>query len=425
MLTHMHTRCVISNPPQSIVRLPAKSHKGDITAGAVSYSLSLIATGSSDDVGGGKFKGSVRVWDFETGKMEGMLEQEDEVDILALKFAHPYPVIFVTDSQGWVQMWGVRMSAYKYSLMYRFRNQNFRDAEEGAPLVGPGDKQVVPAINAFAWDNGADGSIPTLYTADDSGQVTAWDMSSVIKHLDVKPCTLAKRTMEGAPASHNVAQQAGEAGEHVFKKIVVPDDAVRVLWTVTAHRESISQLQLQKSPLLLLTASYDHCVSIWDPSNGKRQGTLLQGLRKERNPTWELAVDVLDRECQEQGKALQVVRELCEVVAARDDPTQPAVRTNGGGILDVKAVEYNALEYASRRRSVMGYTAASGMQSTRTIIDDPSKKKGGRRALSSGGRKFEVSESLRQRPKVRNYINRFDAYFTHSVSFQLFGSNHP
>ena len=123
MLTHMHTRCVISNPPQSIVRLPAKSHKGDITAGAVSYSLSLIATGSSDDVGGGKFKGSVRVWDFETGKMEGMLEQEDEVDILALKFAHPYPVIFVTDSQGWVQMWGVRMSAYKYSLMYRFRNQ--------------------------------------------------------------------------------------------------------------------------------------------------------------------------------------------------------------------------------------------------------------------------------------------------------------
>ena len=66
-----------------------------IPSAALSYALSMIATGSADR--------TVRVWDFETGKLDGHINDHDG-DITAMTILDPYPLLLVSDSAGFLKV---------------------------------------------------------------------------------------------------------------------------------------------------------------------------------------------------------------------------------------------------------------------------------------------------------------------------------
>ena len=98
---------------------PAHAHNDDLTAAALSHSLSVVATGSSDR--------SVRVWDFETGKLDGRISQHAG-DITCMTFLEEYPLLLACDSCGWLRVWGVRMSPFKYECALSFEHLTARRA---------------------------------------------------------------------------------------------------------------------------------------------------------------------------------------------------------------------------------------------------------------------------------------------------------
>lgn len=85
-----------------------RRHTGDITCADWSHDASLVATGSNDR--------TVRVWDLETGKLEGLLKHPAEV--VSLFFLKPYPYLLSADASGNVFVWGTRNSNCKNSLVF-------------------------------------------------------------------------------------------------------------------------------------------------------------------------------------------------------------------------------------------------------------------------------------------------------------------
>ncbi len=184
----------------------AHTHRGDISCAAVSYNLTLIATGAADK--------TVRIWDTETGKIEAKLVFEHEINEIV--FLHPYPLAVIADSAGIVWVYGVRGSVFKYHCplhfchFYKHEGENDYMAGESDDSAFMQNKQAVSSkvkrrfsleehrtltpVLCLDWDNES-----KLYTGGDRGQVACWDFTDVIKALHVAPAGLAKKDIEKQP----------------------------------------------------------------------------------------------------------------------------------------------------------------------------------------------------------------------------------
>jgi WD40 repeat protein len=80
------------------VREVRNAHTKDITCLGYSKILDLVVTGSRDS--------SVRVWDFETMKLENILHAH-KAEINILKFLDPYPLLVSGDNSGTLAIWGL------------------------------------------------------------------------------------------------------------------------------------------------------------------------------------------------------------------------------------------------------------------------------------------------------------------------------
>jgi WD40 repeat protein len=89
-----------------------QQHKSDIISCAFSKETQLIATGSLDK--------SVRVWDYETGKLDGVMWHDAPISVI--EFVHGYPLLVTADQSGVIKMWGVRLSPYKYQCCASFQH---------------------------------------------------------------------------------------------------------------------------------------------------------------------------------------------------------------------------------------------------------------------------------------------------------------
>jgi len=84
-----------------LLRSVSNAHSRDIVTTAFSYALSLIATGDSN--------GQIRVWDFQFFSLEKpMYPCISDVEITALTFVEPYPLLLAADTDGHIWAWATR-----------------------------------------------------------------------------------------------------------------------------------------------------------------------------------------------------------------------------------------------------------------------------------------------------------------------------
>lgn len=93
---HSDRRDEMKDPKENVLRGKKNCHKKDITCGAYSHNLGLIATGSRDY--------TVRVWDYEKVKLEDELIGHTS-DVVILKFLNPFPILLSADNSGQLYLW--------------------------------------------------------------------------------------------------------------------------------------------------------------------------------------------------------------------------------------------------------------------------------------------------------------------------------
>lgn len=99
-----------------LLRQSVGGHGGeDIQCLTVSDHLALVATGSSS--------GSVVVWDFEFGKIDGYCIGHQKA-VTKVQFIEPYPLLVTLSKDGSLCIWGVRGAAKRhlYKCLARFIN---------------------------------------------------------------------------------------------------------------------------------------------------------------------------------------------------------------------------------------------------------------------------------------------------------------
>lgn len=90
-----------SDPEESVLLkvLCGGHNNAEILSMAYSTHFTMLATASSN--------GLVAIWDFETGKMDGVLVNQQS-EIVAMDFAEPFPVIVVAQSNGAISIWNIK-----------------------------------------------------------------------------------------------------------------------------------------------------------------------------------------------------------------------------------------------------------------------------------------------------------------------------
>lgn len=101
---------------KGVVRTVVNAHADDILCVGYSHMLDLITTGSRDC--------QVRLWDYETCKLEGCLIGHSS-DIIVSMFLEPYPLLFVSDTSGTLSVWGIRLPGFNVvQCLLKWRNMH-------------------------------------------------------------------------------------------------------------------------------------------------------------------------------------------------------------------------------------------------------------------------------------------------------------
>jgi WD40 repeat protein len=273
------------------------AHQDDISTMAVSSVFHTVATGSSDC--------TVRVWDYDAGKVTSILQHSHQVCSVA--FVDEVRCVLSSDTAGFVKLWGTRNSAWADHCLLSLRHiynaalaspaGRRKTLQHIAPVTdstrpethkdSDGDGENLTSASSLVWIPGE----LCLITADERGHIRCWDWSSVISKL---------------------ARQCIFVEKHV-KPPKLTEEMVSLRWRVEAHDDSIMCLKYVSNPPSLISAGFDRTVHIWD-MNGHRIGNLVQGVNLE---VWNFPVDVSilqseDARCREEALSLLHSSEKCE-----------------------------------------------------------------------------------------------------------------
>jgi WD40 repeat protein len=109
-----------SDPEESnLLKVLCGGHQNaDILAMAYSMHFTMLATASSN--------GLVAIWDFETGKMDGLLVNQ-QCEVVGIDFGDPFPVIVVGQSNGMVSVWTIKQASShaRFKCLLRIMNTTF------------------------------------------------------------------------------------------------------------------------------------------------------------------------------------------------------------------------------------------------------------------------------------------------------------
>ena len=289
---------------------------------AYSETLSLIASGASD--------GSLQLWDFEHGKLEGTCIGHTS-SITAVVFLEPYPLLIATDTRGNIVVWTVRPSLNKHSCVFRFRNEENRKKtlQFRTPLV---------PVTVLAIDTDKRSSLNccTLYTGDENGKIRVWDLLPLLKQL--KSCGIipvpqpnlfvnANRILkfqvtDEIPREVQSARQLFEKRDKHLTFFFLPGTPIlsdienfECTRSWTAHTDQILSLHLIAEPPSLLTSSFDRMANVWD-REGSLLGSLRQGSHEEEEEeevvknSWKFQVNVEKQQEDKREKATSVQEAL-------------------------------------------------------------------------------------------------------------------
>lgn len=138
----------------AVMSCPSEDHQ-ELTCGASSFDLSLVAAGNSH--------GAIYVFDVESGRQEAALHVPHLKDaITSLVFLGAYPLLAAADAQGHITFFFVRPSNTAYTVAASIVNCDVA----GRPSV----------INSIAFEQNS----KQLFTVDDDGMLKVWDITSII-----------------------------------------------------------------------------------------------------------------------------------------------------------------------------------------------------------------------------------------------------
>merc|ERR1719282_1661294 len=159
-----------SDQAAKVWRSATNVHCGDISCVAFSRHLGLIATGSPDCV--------IAVREYERLRTLKCLLGH-KVDITALAFVEPFALLVSADFGGNVAIWSVQAPSGR---QHKFLNQvltrfvNMQSLESSAP------------VNCLDPVYEANGNKFILYTGDEDGNVSVWDLSKLLSTAELEPC---------------------------------------------------------------------------------------------------------------------------------------------------------------------------------------------------------------------------------------------
>mmetsp|Transcript_10420 Transcript_10420/g.15848 ORF Transcript_10420/g.15848 Transcript_10420/m.15848 type:complete len:1219 (+) Transcript_10420:174-3830(+) len=349
-------------------------HPELVFMGTCNTDRSVITTGA--------FGQPLKIWDFDTGKLDMELEVCDEREtIVAMVVLDPYPLIATSDSRGNVIIWGCRGCKWKGDKITGFLNLNPVDAEM-EPLGKP-DANGDPPQRVFPYSSGGDDASRTsdndsvglehstidvdhslesmqdkidqearesekkwgavsaataiswdadtrmFYTGDDLGYLRKWNLNHVIEELGGMSMVHGAKSVRTKLASrkvnrtHSCAMMPITGNSIPFmlgKKGQIAFMGVKFCWAVQGHQESI--IYCSATPKGILTSSTDLLVKMWT-FDGLLVGVLLHSAPMGvRSPNWDLSIDIAairEREERELDAILAEIVELAKQENASQD----------------------------------------------------------------------------------------------------------
>jgi WD40 repeat protein len=115
-----------------LLRRIENSHNSDISALAFSHNLSLIATGSADNV--------LKIWDYEFCRQDTTLYGHISA-ITCVAFLDPFPLLVSCDVGGNVLLWAVKPSRFKNKILSRWKHR---------PAIKGSSKPTAAAITCLS-----------------------------------------------------------------------------------------------------------------------------------------------------------------------------------------------------------------------------------------------------------------------------------
>ena len=280
ILIHVDSRETRKGP----VREVRNAHSQDIICLAYTPILDLIATGARDC--------TVRLWDFETMKLENIFHGHT-CEIYMIKFLDPYPLIVVSDSSGTLSIWALLCETFDYITTPLVKWENMHNLET---------RSVVTAITHCELDDKT-----LIATGDEQGTIRLMDITPLIQEHNIpaykkhplkqtsrNPLRYVSIDMSDAGESLgiNKKQQKSEGSLrsqdseakknpiHVDCDPIMEENAVKTFKHWKAHTDTIKYICIimeTESPSIFSTG-LDQMARLWN-TQGVQLGSLKQGNR--------------------------------------------------------------------------------------------------------------------------------------------------
>lgn len=270
---------VVSRKDKSkgLLRSVKNAHSADITCVAYSETLDLIATGSRDN--------TVRLWEFETCKLEGVIKGHDN-EILLVSFIEPFGLLFISDYGGSLSLWKFRRSAPRVECIVKWKNMHTLDKTAS-----------ITAASYFVT-----GDLIHLVLGDEKGNIRVMEFGELQEQKQVKPMRSMRRKnrnptrmisvdmndittlglsvtkRRNSKESRESDEGATESSGVVYKCRDLKDDhMMRQVHQWTAHTDSVKFIAFISDLATpgLITTGLDQLAKLWTTA-GEHLGTLQQ-----------------------------------------------------------------------------------------------------------------------------------------------------
>jgi WD40 repeat protein len=328
---------------RGVVRTVFNAHSDDILCVAYSEVLDLIATGARDC--------HVRLWDYETCKLEGSLLGHSS-DIIVVMFLEPYPLLLVSDTSGTLSIWAVQVPGLaRVQCLVKWRNMH--TLEKTATIT---------AATHYCEANSC-----RLILGDEKGTIRILELQELIDDVGVQkleskknsgksrnPTRLADIDMKagGVPASRALhrknsgssidSDEAHAANELEFLAKAIKDDYLvkqKMQWK--AHSDAIKYLNVvsETEGMSLFSAGLDCMAKLWT-IGGELLGVLKQGNKYKDSWKFPLRENIY---AEKQEKASDIVSKMAKLPKSSERFGSPkqADRREGFARLNTRMVQEN------------------------------------------------------------------------------------
>ena len=303
----------IKEKNKGVVRTVINAHADDILCVGYSKTLDMIATGSRDC--------QVRLWDYETCKLEGCLLGHSS-DIIVTLFLETLPLLFLSDTSGTLSLWGIKLPGYStFQCLLKWRNMHTLEKtatitsatylhEENTIILILGDeKGTIRVLNLKSLIDDMKISIPTS-----TKHGTKPRNPTRLADLDMKAgvgnnSKGLNRKNSGSSIGSDEAHAANEL--EFIAKPIKDDYLAKQMTQWKAHSDAIKYISVVKETtgVSLFSAGLDNMAKLWT-FKGELLGVLKQGNKFKSH--WRFPI--LSRiDSEKQDKATEILAKMAKL----------------------------------------------------------------------------------------------------------------